>query len=260
LEGAWLTEVAGDPTEGDLQDDEEEEDVEEDAEADDDSYDPDELKVMVADYWRARRVNRADHLETREPWPFSGGDVGLAAEVIMTASFFEDVCGEVEECEGGVMVNAIVEAVRGSWLVRTVVRREDGEWRVDPNLTVERTASLYRRYQQINPPYTAEETARGRAMQFWQQVGRHDTRRAAQFVTGEDSGLEMPKFGHGQADEFFWFIDEREFNEGVMVRVLMNTHDDQRMLHTVMVERDGLWHVDFAKTMQQSGFAAPTAA
>jgi hypothetical protein len=90
-------------------------------------------------------------------------------------------------------------------------------------------------------------------------VARHDTRWARELVTPESRDMEIPKKGQGNIDEFFWYVGNEDQDGGVEVRVLMNTQDEQRMLYTWMVERDGAWFVDLASTLERSGYAVEAA-
>jgi uncharacterized protein YqcC (DUF446 family) len=257
LSSAWLSEVAADVEEASDDDNGEGEETarDEDDELDAAELPPDYYKEIVATYWRKRRVGAAADLETPEPWPAGGSDVSLAERVVETAGMFQDTCHDVEPFESGVIVDAIVDAERGAWLVRTVLRQVRGEWLVDPVLTIERTASMYLRQHHIHPPFTHEDTARGRAMEFWHQVARHDARRAAELLTPDTRSIAPPKKGQGYVDEFFWYIDDSEQDDGsVLVRVLMNTQEEQRWLYTRMIQVDGEWMVDLAATLQYCGF------
>ncbi len=206
--------------------------------------DPPEPPLAIAErYWRTRDPV----LVHTQPRSRPGYDVRLAERVLSSTTALVELVGEPAAIPEGLTVRTVVIADRGTWLVITALRLEDGQWRVDLNLTLGHTAMMFLQQHQVNAPYTETDEARGRAMQFWQHVANRNERRARELLTQADA--EIPTFGTGQIDEFFWYLDHTESNGTAAVRVLMNTHLGCRTLITRMVERGGAWFVDLAATV-----------
>ena len=174
-------------------------------------------------------------------------DVQLAERVFEMATGFNEFVGDPREIADGMVVTSVIESERGLWVVLTVLRKDANQWRVDISLSVEHTTLMFLRQHHIHPPYTDVDDARGRAMQFWQHVSNHNDRWAAEIALPE--GVEIPHFGEGQIDEFFWYVNHTEGNRTATVRVLMNNHSECRMWLTRMVQRVGGWFVDLPATL-----------
>jgi hypothetical protein len=200
---------------------------------------PTETPLAVTErYWRTRDPK----LLTTNPHARASHDTQLAERVFATATDFLELTGRSEEIIEGVMMSAIIQADRGPWLVLTVLCLDRGEWRVDIPLSIARTTVMFLQEHHIHPPFTETEDARGRAMLFWQQVANHDDRWARELVLPESA--EIPRFGDGQIDEFFWYVSHTEDKGTAIVRVLMNTHLHSRTWLTRMIQRNGAWFVD----------------
>lgn len=174
-------------------------------------------------------------------------DVQLAERVLNTATALVELLGEPQEIPESLTVRTAINAERGSWLVLTVLRLENGQWRVDLNLSLGPTAMMFLRQHHIHAPYTETNDARGRAMQFWQHVSNRNERWARELLT--DPAAKIPEFGDCETDEFVWYLDHTEAAGTATVRVLMNTHRQCRVVFTRMVERGGAWFVDLAATL-----------
>ena len=205
---------------------------------------PTESPLAVAErYWQTRDAG----LVHSQPRSRPGYDVQLAERVLNSATGLIELLGEPQEISEGLTVRTVLNAERGSWLVITALRLENGEWRIDLHLTLGHTAMMFLRQHQVHAPYTETNDARGRAMQFWQHVQNRNERWARELLT--DPAAELPTFGDGQVDEFFWYLDHTEANGTAGIRVLMNTHQQCRTLLTQMVERGGAWFVDLPATL-----------
>jgi len=205
---------------------------------------PTESPLLVTEhYWRTRD----QRLLHSRPHSMPGQDVQLAEQVFATATGFIEFVGEVREIADGMEVTAVIEADRGSWVVVTVLSKDQDRWRVDIPLSLGRTTGMFLQHHQIHPPFTENDDARGRAMQFWQHVSNRNDRWAKELVVPESA--EIPHFGEGQIDELFWYVGHAEENGTATVRVLMNNHLECRTWLTRMVQRDGKWFVDLPATL-----------
>lgn len=194
-------------------------------------------------YWHTRNaglLNRSNHSRP-------GMDVQLAERVFATATGFIEFAGEPREVADGIAVPTVIEAERGLWTVMTVLCNDQDQWRMDFHLSLEHTTLMFLRQHQIHAPYTENDDARGRAMQFWGHVANRNDRWASELVVPELS--ELPRFGEGQVDEFFWYIRHTEGDGSAVVRVLMNTRLECRMWLTRMVRRGEAWFVDLPGTL-----------
>lgn len=194
-------------------------------------------------YWQTRDPM----LLHSQPRSRPGYDVQLAERVFNTATALVELVGEPAEISDGLIVRTVLHADRGSWLVLTVLRLENRQWRVDLNLSLGHTAMMFLRQHHIHPPYTETNDARGRAIQFWQHVSTRNERWARELLT--DPAVAIPEFGDCETDEFVWYLDHTESAGAATVRVLMNTHRQCRVIFTRMVERGGAWFVDLAATL-----------
>ena len=199
--------------------------------------------LVTMRYWDTRDAS----LLHRRPHARVGFDTGLAEQVFASAEAFLGFAGDPQEVAEGVMMRVMIHAARGPWVVLTLLSKDQGEWRVDLPLSLARTTEMFLRQHHIHPPYTETNDARGRAMQFWQHVANHDSRRAQELVIPESA--EIPFFGTGQIDEFFWYISHTEDRDAANVEVLMNTQIESRTWVTRMVLRRGGWFVDLPATL-----------
>jgi uncharacterized protein YqcC (DUF446 family) len=204
---------------------------------------PESPLTITERYWRTRDPGLLHSSPHRRP----SLDVQLAGRVFEMATGFSEFVGEPREIAEGMVVASVIESERGLWVVLTVLRKDTNQWRVDIPLSLEHTALMFLRQHHIHPPYTEVDDARGRAMQFWQHVSNRNDRWAAEIALPE--GFEIPHFGEGQIDEFFWYVNHTEGNGTATVRVLMNNHSECRMWLTRMVQRDGAWFVDLPGTL-----------
>ena len=199
--------------------------------------------VVTERYWRTRDPA----LLNSRPHGRPGMDVQLAERVFTTATVFVEFVGEPREVSDGLLVTTVIQAERGSWVVGSVLCQDQGQWRVDIPLSLQHTTLMFMRQHQSHAPYTEKDDARGRAMQFWQHVSNRNERFAQELVTPESP--EIPRFGEGHMDEFFWYLGHTEENESATVRVLMNNRFECRTWLTRMVQRSGAWLVDLRGTL-----------
>lgn len=189
---------------------------------------------VVERYWRTRDVS----LVHSHPGPGVTYDTSAAEAVFRSATALIDIVGEPEEVKfEELLYNVVVEAERGRWVIRTMVRKERFQWRVDLRESIGFTQRFYLLMHQSRPPYTDVDDMRGRCMKFWSYAQNRNERLAREImlVPGE-----LPEIGSGQISEFVWYVGQSE-NQ---VRVLMNTWDECREFSTVMAERDGKWFVE----------------
>lgn len=212
----------------------------------------------------------------------SGRDVELAERVFRTINSFEECIGKVEMAKEGPIVNAIVRAERGLWVVRVAFWAKEaqapeeeellpGHFRpayprkprqkpedlverlyIEPHLSYLRTTDFYLRQHHIHPPFAGEGSARGFVMQFWHNLANNRRDWAYKMLTPESRGMELPVCGHGWVDEIVFYIDHREEPLGVVVRVLINTREESRFWHTYAVYRAGEWMIDWPETLRRN--------
>ena len=201
---------------------------------------------VVEAYWRTRDSRWLVSRPSSRPTM----DVQLVEGVFDTVEGFDEFAGEPREMADGIAVDAVVRASRGPWVVRTVLRRDPQAWRIDLPLSLRYTALMFLYQHGVNAPYTEVDDARGRAMRFWHAAANRDERRARELAL--DPAAEIPRPGDGAMDEFCWYISHTEEGATATVRVLMNTHQEQRVWPTRMVKRQGAWYVDVAATLRAS--------
>ena len=199
--------------------------------------------VVTERYWRTRDPALLNSSPRGRP----GMDVQLAERVFETATGFVEFVGEPQEVADGLLVTTVIQAERGAWVIGSVLCKDQGKWRVDIPSSLLHTTMRFLRQHQFHAPYTERDDARGRAMQFWQHISQRNDRFASELVTPELS--EIPHFGEGQMDEFFWYLGHTEEDETATVRVLMNNHFECRTWLTRMVQRGGAWFVNLPGTL-----------
>jgi uncharacterized protein YqcC (DUF446 family) len=233
---------------------------------------------VVADYLRALPLGQAARYHAPNPIPPSGRDTQLAEQVFATVREFLECFGEVEEAGEGPVVNAIVRAERGLWPVRVACSRRPavtveeeilpGYFRpttparrraciaaklfVEPNLSLLRTTDYYLRLHDIHPAFSGERSARGCVMEFWNYLATNRKERARELLTPDSRDVELPACGQGWVDEIVAYIDHQAEEQGVAVRVLINTRDESRFCHTLAVHAGGRWWIDWRETLRRN--------
>lgn len=238
-------------------------------------------RAVAEQYLRALVDGGGADLLSPRPDEASGRDVELAERVFRTITGFEECIGEIEMAQEGPVVNAIVRAERGLWVVRLafwsraaqepeeeeilpgyfqpkpVKRRQNPDdlaerLYVEPQLSYLRTTDFYLRQHHIHPPFTGEGSAREFVMDFWHNLANNRRDWAEKKLTPESRGMELPECGHGWVDEIVFYVDYREEPLGVVVRVLINTREESRFWHTCAVYRAGEWMIDWPETLRRN--------
>ena len=205
---------------------------------------PAESPLEVANrYWRTRD----SQLLHTHPQSAAGYDTSLAERVFATASALIEIPGEPEKIAEGWLMRTVVQADRGPWLILTALSLDGSEWRIDLPLSIARTTMMFLRQHHIWPPYTDADDARGHAMRFWHHAANRNDRLARELLLLPAD--EVPHFGEGYVDEFFWYLTHEETEHAATVRVLMNTRDTSRVWFTRMVKQEGSWFVDLPATL-----------
>ena len=180
---------------------------------------------LVERYWRTRDASLLDPNPSAAPT----FDCYPADRVFDTTSAFVRLLGEVEP---GIW-EAIVEAERGRWVVRTAVTLDD---LIDLPRSLSATIQYYLALHSHRPPHTAGDDPRSRAMWFWHCVQNRREDWARELTL---SGFDAPPIGEGHIDEYVWYVGEDEGS----VQVLINTREECREATTRMAEREGKWYV-----------------
>ena len=180
---------------------------------------------LVERYWRTRDAALLDPNPSAAPT----FDTYPADRVFATAAAFVRLVGEVEPG----LWEAIVEAERGQWLVRTAVSADD---LIDLPGSLSATIHHYLSLHSHRPPGTTGDDKRSRAMWFWHCVQNRRLDWARELTL---TPFELPLIGEGYVDEYVWGVGEDDAG----VQVLINTRDECREQTTHMERRDGKWYV-----------------
>jgi uncharacterized protein YqcC (DUF446 family) len=214
------------------------------------------LRARAAAFWKARVAGdpaAASYEVDVPPSTGTGFDVSRAEQVWDSAIAFLETVGDTEEVGGGVAVRTLIDTLRGPMLVLTVLRLENLRWRVDRVLSLNATTRFWLGLHGNRHPFGDEESSRSVAMSFWYGVQMRWFPQVYEYVTPESRNRAIPAIGSGQVDEFFFYLDDHAAAtaDEAFVRVMINTHDLVRIVHTPMISREGEWLVDLSRVLRQ---------
>ena len=194
---------------------------------------------VVHTYWHTRDPRWLHSSPSSKP----GFDTQLVERIFGEVQSLREVLGEGPPAAGGLAFRTLVDSFRGSWVILTVVRPDDGHWRVDLPASLGATAFLYLRMHQHHPPGSELAGPLGRAIEFWSLLQKQD--RSAAALLAVPSGADLPdNAGSGALHEFLWPLSCQEQGDHAVVRMLANLDTGSGIRETRLRRIDGDWRID----------------